>query len=44
MGYSAGFTKEKWSENDIFIVLELMIDGKTKKEIIDKVTEKICSS
>ncbi|MEN1966609.1 DUF1819 family protein [Lentibacillus sp. N15] len=39
MEYSAGFTKEKWSENDIAIVLELMLQGKTKKEILERVTD-----
>lgn len=40
MQYSAGFTKEKWSENDIHIVLELMMQGKEKKEILDEIIEK----
>lgn len=37
--YSAGFTKEKWSDNDIAIVLELKLQGKTKNGILEKVTE-----
>src|SRR5699024_7565233 len=40
MEYSAGFTKEKWSENDITTILELMLEGKGKKEILEEVTEK----
>ncbi|UCZ53207.1 DUF1819 family protein [Bacillus shivajii] len=40
MEYSAGFTKEKWSENDIAIVIELMLLGKSKKEILEEVIEK----
>jgi len=39
MEYSAGFTKEKWSENDIATVLTLMLEGKAKKEILEEVTE-----
>ncbi|MBU9710536.1 DUF1819 family protein [Evansella tamaricis] len=39
MDYSAGFTKEKWSENDIAIVLELILKGKNKREILEEVTE-----
>lgn len=39
MAYSSGFTKEKWSENDIVIVLDLMLQDKTKKEILDQVIE-----
>ncbi|MBP1950692.1 DUF1819 family protein [Virgibacillus litoralis] len=40
MEYSAGFTKEKWSENDIEVVIELMLQDKSKKEILKEVTEK----
>lgn len=40
MEYSAGFTKEKWSENEIEVVLKLMLQGKVKKEILDEVMEK----
>lgn len=40
MEYSAGFTKEKWSENEISIVLELMLQGKSKKDILEEITEK----
>lgn len=39
MEYSAGFTKEKWSENDIEVVIERMLQGKSKKEILVEVTE-----
>ncbi|WP_078145971.1 DUF1819 family protein [Exiguobacterium sp. HVEsp1] len=39
MEYSAGFTKEKWSENEIEVVLKLMSQGKVKKEILDEVME-----
>jgi len=39
MEYSAGFTKEKWSENDIATVLTLMLEGKAKKEILEEVTD-----
>ncbi|WP_407272661.1 DUF1819 family protein [Radiobacillus sp. PE A8.2] len=40
MQYSAGFTKEKWSENYIATVLELMLSGKVKREILEEVTDK----
>ena len=40
MEYSAGFTKEKWSENDIAIIIELMLQGKSKKDILEEVTRK----
>ncbi len=40
MEYSAGFTKEKWSENEISIILELMLQGKSKNDILEEVTEK----
>ncbi|MCD5325371.1 MULTISPECIES: DUF1819 family protein [Pontibacillus] len=40
MQYSAGFTKEKWSEHEMYIVIELMKQNKTKIEILDEVTEK----
>jgi Putative inner membrane protein (DUF1819) len=40
MEYSAGFTKEKWSENEIEVILKLMFQGKVKKEILDEVMEK----
>jgi|SRR5690625_1302046 len=40
MEYSAGFTKEKWSENDIATVLELIIKGKAKIEILEEITDK----
>ena len=39
MEYSAGFTKEKWSENDIAVVIDLILQGKNKKEILEEVTE-----
>lgn len=39
MEYSAGFTKEKWSENDIAVVINLILQGKNKKEILEEVTE-----
>jgi len=39
MEYSAGFTKEKWSENEIEVVLKLMSQGKVKKEILDEIME-----
>jgi Putative inner membrane protein (DUF1819) len=40
MEYSAGFTKEKWSENDLEKVIELMLQDKNKKEILEEVIEK----
>jgi Putative inner membrane protein (DUF1819) len=40
MEYSAGFTKEKWSENDLEKVIELMLQDKNKKEIMEEVIEK----
>lgn len=39
MEYSSGFTKEKWSENDIYIVNELLLQGYEKKEILEKVID-----
>ncbi|CAM3489401.1 hypothetical protein GCM10009865_32370 [Aeromicrobium ponti] len=39
MEYSAGFTKEKWSENEIEVVLKHMSQGKLKKEILDEIME-----
>lgn len=39
MEYSSGFTKEKWSENDIYIVIELLLQGYEKKEILEKVID-----
>jgi len=39
MAYSASFTKEKWAEQEIGIVIELMLEGKTKAEILEKVIE-----
>lgn len=40
MEYSAGFTKEKWSENDIAVVIDLMLQGRNKKEILEEVIDK----
>ncbi|MGY4691008.1 DUF1819 family protein [Salibacterium sp. K-3] len=40
MEYSAGFTKEKWSENDIAVVLKMLLQGKMKNDILEEVTEK----
>lgn len=39
MEYSAGFTKEKWSENDIAIVIELLQKDKSKNQILEEVIE-----
>lgn len=39
MAYSASFTKEKWAEQEIGIVIELMLEGKTRKEVLETVTE-----
>lgn len=39
MEYSSGFTKEKWSENDIYIVIELLLQGYKKKEILERVID-----
>ncbi|SDK32628.1 DUF1819 family protein [Lacicoccus qingdaonensis] len=39
MAYSASFTKEKWAEQEIGVVTELMLEGKTRKEALDTVTE-----
>ena len=39
MDYSAGFTKEKWSENEFEIVIPMMLQGMTKQEIFEKVAE-----
>src|SRR5699024_3574191 len=40
MEYSSGFTKEKWSENDIYVVIELLLKDKNKKEILETVIDK----
>lgn len=40
MEYSAGFTKEKWSENDIAVVIDLMLQERNKKEILEEVIDK----
>jgi hypothetical protein len=39
MEYSAGFTKEKWSENEIATILNLLLAGKEKKEILDEIID-----
>ena len=39
MEYSAGFTKEKWSENELSVVIPMLKEGQTKKEIFDKVAD-----
>jgi hypothetical protein len=40
MAYSASFTKEKWAEQEIGIVIELMLEDKTRKEVLETVTER----
>ena len=39
MNYSAGFTKEKWSEDELEIVIPMMLQGMEKQEIFEKVAE-----
>ncbi|WP_271398744.1 DUF1819 family protein [Salinicoccus roseus] len=39
MAYSASFIKEKWSENEMTVVIERMCEGKKKKEILDEVVD-----
>src|SRR5699024_3941315 len=39
MAYSASFTKEKWAEQEIGIVIELMLEGKSRKEVLEAVTD-----
>lgn len=40
MRYSAGFTKEKWSEHDIEAVINLLQKYDGKKQILDEAVEK----
>lgn len=37
MEYSAGFTKESWSEKEMAIVIELILKGMNRQEIVDHV-------
>jgi Putative inner membrane protein (DUF1819) len=39
MEYSAGFTSEGWFQNEINIVLSLKVEGLSKSEILEKITE-----
>ena len=39
MEYSAGFTKEKWSENDIAIVIELLQKQNNKNQILEEIID-----
>lgn len=39
MEYSAGFTKEKWSENDIAIVIELLQKHNSKNQILEEIID-----
>lgn len=40
MEYSAGFTKESWSEKEMEITLHLMLDGLNRKEVLDVILTK----
>ncbi|MEH7248587.1 DUF1819 family protein [Neobacillus niacini] len=37
MEYSAGFTKESWSEKEMEITLNLILKGYERKEVLDKI-------
>jgi hypothetical protein len=37
MEYSAGFTKESWSEKEMEITIKLMIEGMDRKEVLDQI-------
>lgn len=37
--YSAGFTKEKWPENDIAIVIELLQKQNNKNQILEEIID-----
>lgn len=39
MEYSAGFTKEKWSENDIAIVIDLLRKHNNKNQILEEIID-----
>ena len=40
MEYSAGFTKESWSEKEMEITLHLMLEGLNRKEVLDEILTK----